>query len=397
MTAPFDDEARARLTELLGQKGTGGASKQAIERITSFGEAYNSGFVVKHPTRGGAYILANMVEAARAAPVQRGRGRPKKQLPAEAPKTPEIEIAEPGSEPIPRSLAGETDADFETVEDAAPQKSWRDVLAIHQAAQLFEQMGPDELKALGEDIKANGMKVPITILHLEGKPYALLDGQNRLDALDAVGFDVPALIDACMELKPKPELQVGYVTEPGACSALTSETVSPYTYVRSVNVNRRHLTPAKKAELIEQLLKENPERSDRAIAKDAKVDHKTIAARRQELVATGEIPQLRKRTGADGKRRRQSTSKRTSEPARPIVRLEIARAAIAKLEPDEQMDLFQDALAAWQDKAKIEQLRDVLIARLVEIDAAEVEAAASKPGKPAAMLQRGDSEGRTAP
>ena len=61
------------------------------------------------------------------------------------------------------------------------------------------------------------------------------------------------------------------------------------------------------------------------------------------------------------------------------------------------MDVFRDALAAWQDKAKIEQLRDVLMVRLAEIDAAEVEAAASKPSKPAAALQRGDSEGRTAP
>ena len=55
------------------------------------------------------------------------------------------------------------------------------------------------------------------------------------------------------------------------------------------------------------------------------------------------------------------------------------RAAITKLEPDEQMDLFREALTAWRDKAKIERLRDVLMARLVEIDAAAVEAAASNP------------------
>jgi hypothetical protein len=416
MTAPFDDAARARLTELLEQKGTAGAAKQAIDRITSFDDAYNGGFIVKHPTRGGAYILPNIVEAARVAPVQRGRGRPKKQLPAEVSKTPEIETAEPGSEPISPSSAGETDADYQIGEDAVPQRSWRDVLAIHPAAQLFERMGPDELKALGEDIKANGMKVPITILHQKGKPYALLDGQNRLDALEAVGFNVPALINACIELKPKPELQVHYVTESGACSALTSETVSPYAYVRSVNVNRRHLAPAKKAELIERLLKENPERSDRAIANDAKADHKTIAARRQELVATGDIPQLGKRTGADGKWRRQPIGKRTErnpysaqkkqateaaeltkqEPATPIVWVDIARAAIAKLEPDEQMGLFRDTLAAWQDKAKIEHLRDVLMVRLVEIEAAEVEATASKRSNPAAALQHDDGEGRTA-
>ena len=35
-------------------------------------------------------------------------------------------------------------------------KSWRDVIKIHPAADLFPMMSPDELKALGEDIKRNG-------------------------------------------------------------------------------------------------------------------------------------------------------------------------------------------------------------------------------------------------
>jgi hypothetical protein len=32
-------------------------------------------------------------------------------------------------------------------------KSWRDVLPIHPAAELFPLMSPGELRALGEDIK----------------------------------------------------------------------------------------------------------------------------------------------------------------------------------------------------------------------------------------------------
>ena len=32
-------------------------------------------------------------------------------------------------------------------------KRWRDVLQIHPAAELFPLMTPDELRALGEDIK----------------------------------------------------------------------------------------------------------------------------------------------------------------------------------------------------------------------------------------------------
>jgi hypothetical protein len=38
------------------------------------------------------------------------------------------------------------------------------------------------------------------------------------------------------------------------------------------------------------LLRARPERSDRATAKIAQVDHKTVAAKREKLEAGGEIP-----------------------------------------------------------------------------------------------------------
>ena len=36
-------------------------------------------------------------------------------------------------------------------------KSWRDVIKVHPATDLFPMMSPDELKALGEDIRQNGL------------------------------------------------------------------------------------------------------------------------------------------------------------------------------------------------------------------------------------------------
>jgi hypothetical protein len=38
--------------------------------------------------------------------------------------------------------------------------SWRDHIKVHPAADLFPMMSDEELKALGERIKKNGMKVP---------------------------------------------------------------------------------------------------------------------------------------------------------------------------------------------------------------------------------------------
>jgi hypothetical protein len=77
----------------------------------------------------------------------------------------------------------------------AKKGSWRDTIAVHQACEKMPAMTPDELRTLGEDIRQNGLRSPI-VLFIPGcyddddEPSAavLLDGKNRLDALEAAGF-----------------------------------------------------------------------------------------------------------------------------------------------------------------------------------------------------------------
>jgi len=71
----------------------------------------------------------------------------------------------------------------------------------------------------------------------------------------------------------------------------------------SANIHRRHLTAEQKRESIAKVLKAQPSKSNRTIAKQAKVDDKTVAVVRGKLEATAEIPQLTKTIGADGKTR----------------------------------------------------------------------------------------------
>jgi hypothetical protein len=66
--------------------------------------------------------------------------------------------------------------------------SWRELLKVHPAAETFPLMGLAELKALGADIKANGLKVPIALLVGKNDKPSLLDGRNRLDAVELIGF-----------------------------------------------------------------------------------------------------------------------------------------------------------------------------------------------------------------
>ena len=68
--------------------------------------------------------------------------------------------------------------------------TWRDVLLVHPAANMFPMMSETELRELGKDIRQHGLREPIVItLDDEGTSddpacYRLLDGRNRLDAME---------------------------------------------------------------------------------------------------------------------------------------------------------------------------------------------------------------------
>jgi ParB-like chromosome segregation protein Spo0J len=164
-------------------------------------------------------------------------------------------------------------------------KSWRDVLPIHPAAD-FPLMSESELRELGEDIKKRGLISPI-IVACNGDHAELLDGCNRLDAMELVGITLD--LKACFESNV-------FQTIP--------DDADPYEYVLAANVHRRHLTGEQKRELIAKVLKTKPAASNRQIAKQVKADDKTVASVRRDLESTAEIPQLEKTTGKDGKTRR---------------------------------------------------------------------------------------------
>src|SRR4051794_23400352 len=75
---------------------------------------------------------------------------------------------------------------------AKMSKSWRDVLPVHPAANLFPMLPPEDLRKLGEDIKANGLQTPVVLWaeteDSSSKLY-LLNGRNRLDAMEAAGLE----------------------------------------------------------------------------------------------------------------------------------------------------------------------------------------------------------------
>jgi ParB-like chromosome segregation protein Spo0J len=223
--------------------------------------------------------------------------------------------------------------------------TWRDTIEIHPAANMFPLMTPAELQELADDIKENGQHEKVKVLSVypgkgegcDGQKlwrsaikqgtarHILVDGRNRLDAMELAG--VPIFGDGSTDDVPGPLLP-NDVAE-----------VTPYwvhddditAYVIGLNIHRRHLTSAQKRDAIAALLKANPEQSDRAVAAIAKVDHTTVGTVREKLESTGGIPQLKERKGKDGKTRTATPKKQEVAKVDPVVKPTVA----PEPEPDE--------------------------------------------------------------
>jgi ParB/Sulfiredoxin domain len=221
-----------------------------------------------------------------------------------------------------------------------PTKSWRDALDIHPAADrfpLWAKVAPEHLKKMADDILANGLHIPITVVETTTyatekdkkgvTTYQLLDGRNRLDACDLAGVNLLSDplhncgIVKVFEIKQdgktriiahKPinvRKQSVHMWRSDVQEQIDKNDAENRAHVASINIHRRHLTVEERQDLLIELVALSPEKSDRQHAKEAGVDHKTIGKARAKGEQLGKVPQLGKRTGTDGKARKQPTKK----------------------------------------------------------------------------------------
>jgi len=183
---------------------------------------------------------------------------------------------------------------------------WRDQIKVHPAADLFPMMTTDELKALGEDIKENWLRTNIAVWQADsGRPWFLIDGRNRLDAAELVGLSVKFK-------KSGSDFTVKIGSQEYALDDCSLG--DPYEHIIRANVLRRHLTAEQKRDVIAALLKATPDKSNRQIAETVKASHVTVGAVRAELQSTGQIDQLTKTVGKDGKARKQPRAQADTFP-----------------------------------------------------------------------------------
>ena len=87
---------------------------------------------------------------------------------------------------------------------------------------------------------------------------------------------------------------------------------------------RRHLTQEQRRNLIQEQLKETPEKSDRQIAKVLGVSNPTVSSTRKQMEKGGELLKFNSSIGADGKERPRQVERKPVSVFNPTKREEKA-------------------------------------------------------------------------
>jgi hypothetical protein len=154
--------------------------------------------------------------------------------------------------------------------------------------QFMPDLAPEIFAALKADVAKRGVLTPIDV---DENGY-ILDGHNRWRAHQESGRN---------EAPP-------VIVRSGLSEA------EKMSFARRQNILRRHLSREEMRAVIAGQLRDTPERSNRSIAADLGVDHKTVGAVRKG--AGGEIPQVGERVGRDGKKYRSATKREGERIAR---------------------------------------------------------------------------------
>lgn len=169
--------------------------------------------------------------------------------------------------------------------------------------QFMPEHDEDSLAALREDIRANGIQVPI----VQDQHDRILDGHHRRRIADELGIPCPA--------------ETVHVADDEDAANRSI----------ALNMLRRHMSREQRRAVIAARLKAAPEKSNVQHAKALGVSDNTVRAVRQELESTSQIARLETTVGADGKARRASMSVLPAEPLTEAQAREISERIIVMM------------------------------------------------------------------
>lgn len=153
--------------------------------------------------------------------------------------------------------------------------------------QVMPPLSAEEYQELYEDIKTNGVMVPIVV----DEDEVIVDGHHRAKIAKELGIPCPEEMIAGKSESEKRNIAF------------------------TLNLKRRHLNREQRRALTAESLKADPQLSNREHARRTGVSDKTVGTVRSDLEAGAEIPHLENRQAPDGKSYPASRPRR--EPMEP--------------------------------------------------------------------------------
>lgn len=156
--------------------------------------------------------------------------------------------------------------------------------------QLMPPLSPEEYQELTEDIRANGIQVPVIV----DEDGVAIDGHHRQRIAEQLGIDCPTVVKSGLSDAEK------------------------RTMALNLNLHRRHLTREQKRQIVEASLKADPQLPDREHARRTGTSHVTVGSTRKELEKSGQIDHFSERLDPrTGNASQPATKSRPASPDEP--------------------------------------------------------------------------------
>lgn len=193
----------------------------------------------------------------------------------------------------------------------------------HKLANIIPPMSEEEYQELKEDIRANGLEVPIVLY--EGK---VLEGRHRYRA--------------CQELGIKPRFK-------------NYEGTQPLTYVISLNLKRRHLTASQKATIAVEVLPilEEEARKRQATGGMGIYGGKPLSAKMHQGVVVGKSAVYTSKTVGVGERYIYDAKKIKREDPKAFEEIRQGKKTINEVKKEQERKKRKERIIALKNKEVI--------------------------------------------
>lgn len=166
--------------------------------------------------------------------------------------------------------------------------------------QVMPPLASDEYQELYEDIKENGVLVPI----LEDEDGVIIDGHHRSRIASELG--IPCPVETISNKSDAEKRGMAF----------------------TLNLKRRHLNREQRRALIAESLKADPQLSNREHERRTGAGRDLVGIVRKEMEADGRLSETDSRVGADGRERPASQPSRQPATEPPSPELEKPRASV---------------------------------------------------------------------